>query len=109
MNGARWHSSNDTPGDDSITNNLALLPEVWEGIMEYLSFQTVLSCGAESRSILYDVMPLLTELWIEKSLQMNLAVASWFTVRLTSIDHPQIEGAYISGLRPANFIFLVCD
>jgi hypothetical protein len=29
------------------------------------------------------------------------------TVRLTSIDHPQIEGAYISGLRAANFIFLV--
>ena len=30
------------------------------------------------------------------------------TVRLTSIDHPQIEGAYISGLCAANFIFLVC-
>jgi hypothetical protein len=30
------------------------------------------------------------------------------TVRLTSIDHPQIEGAYISGLRAVNFIFLVC-
>jgi hypothetical protein len=30
------------------------------------------------------------------------------TVRLTSIDHPQIEGGYISGLRAANFIFLVC-
>ena len=30
------------------------------------------------------------------------------TVRLTSIDHPQIEGAYISGLRAANFIVLVC-
>ena len=30
------------------------------------------------------------------------------TARLTSIDHPQIEGAYISGLRAANFIFLVC-
>jgi hypothetical protein len=29
-------------------------------------------------------------------------------VRLTSIDHPQIEGAYISGLHVANFIFLVC-
>jgi hypothetical protein len=30
------------------------------------------------------------------------------TVRLTSIDHPQIEGAYISGLRAANFIFHDC-
>ena len=29
------------------------------------------------------------------------------TVRLTSIDHPQIEGAYISGLCAANFVFLV--
>jgi hypothetical protein len=31
------------------------------------------------------------------------------TVCLTSIDHPQIEGAYILGLPAANFIFLVCD
>ena len=30
------------------------------------------------------------------------------TVSLTSIDHLQIEGAYISGLRAANFIFLLC-
>ena len=30
------------------------------------------------------------------------------TVRLTSIDHPQIEGVYILGLRAVNFIFLVC-
>jgi hypothetical protein len=30
------------------------------------------------------------------------------TVHLTSIDHPEIEGAYISGLHAANFIFLVC-
>ena len=30
------------------------------------------------------------------------------TVRLTSIDYPQIRGAYISGLRASNFIFLVC-
>ena len=29
------------------------------------------------------------------------------TVRLTSIDHPKIEGAYISGLRARNFNFLV--
>ena len=37
-----------------------------------------------------------------------LGQASCLTVRLTSIDHPQIEGAYISGLCAANFIFLVC-
>ena len=36
------------------------------------------------------------------------AIFSVDTVRLTSIDLPQIEGAYISGLRAANFIFLVC-
>jgi hypothetical protein len=30
------------------------------------------------------------------------------TVRLTSIDHPQIGGAYISGLCASNFIFVVC-
>jgi hypothetical protein len=30
------------------------------------------------------------------------------TVRLTSIDHPQIGGAYMSILRTRNFIFLAC-
>ena len=51
------------------------------------------------------------------SLQLFVASFGWDrsrpppgmdTVRLTSIDHPQIEGAYISGLCAANFIFLVC-
>ena len=42
-----------------------------------LPFETILSCGATCRTML-NAMPLLTKLRIDKSSQMNLAVASRF-------------------------------
>ena len=38
----------------------------------------MLSCGAVSKQILHDAMPLITKISIDKSSQMNLAVASRF-------------------------------
>jgi len=43
-----------------------------------LNFETVLACGATSRAILHDAMPLLKTLRIDKPEQINLTVASRF-------------------------------
>ena len=43
-----------------------------------LNFETILSCGATSRTLLHDAMPLLKTLRIDKPEQINLTVASRF-------------------------------
>ena len=43
-----------------------------------LPFESILSCGATSKMILHDAMPLLTTLHIDKSSQLNLNVAYRF-------------------------------
>ncbi|KAL9178944.1 hypothetical protein ACHAXT_011917 [Thalassiosira profunda] len=57
---------------------LELPPEVWAGVMKYLHYGDVLTCGAVSRSMLHDAMPLLTTLRIDKTSHLNLAVAYRF-------------------------------
>jgi len=64
--------------DDDTSKQLALPPEVWAGTMEFLPFSDILSCGAVSRSMLHETMPLLTKLRIDIAKQMNLTVASRF-------------------------------
>ena len=72
-------SYNDTAVDnDTTAKQLALPPEVWAYVMEFLSFDMILTCGVVSHSMLHESMPLLTKLRIDKAAQMNLAVASRF-------------------------------
>ena len=73
---AKRQRQNSTANDDSST--VELPPEVWAGVMCYLPFDAILSCGAVCRCMLQDVMPRLTSLRIDKSSQMNLTVASRF-------------------------------
>ena len=60
-----------------------------------LPFDTVLSCGATCRTILHDAMPLLKELRIDTSSQMNLKVASRFrdikTIYINSLLKVTVE------------------
>jgi len=56
----------------------ALPPEVWASVMQYLPFETILSCAATSRMILRNAIPLLKTLHIDKPAQMNLAIAYRF-------------------------------
>jgi hypothetical protein len=79
----RSPSSNDTlAGNDDDTPasyQQPILPaEVWAGVMQFLSFGDILTCGAVSRSLLHETMPLLTLLRIDKASQMHLGVASRF-------------------------------
>ncbi|KAL9178956.1 LOW QUALITY PROTEIN: hypothetical protein ACHAXT_011929 [Thalassiosira profunda] len=55
---------------------LELPPEVWARVLEYSTFDAVLTCV--SRSMLHDALPLLKRLRIDKSSQLNLKVASRF-------------------------------
>lgn len=64
--------------DTTTAKQLALPPEVWADVMRFLPFDTILTCGAVSRSMLHETMPLLTKLRIDKATQMNLTVASRF-------------------------------
>jgi hypothetical protein len=57
---------------------LALPAEVWASVMQYLPFETILSCAATSRMILRNAIPLLKTLHITKATQMNLVIANRF-------------------------------
>jgi len=65
---------NDARENDDVTLvvvSLLLPPEVWAMTMCHLDYKSVLSCAATSRSMLRDVMPLVTMIHIEKSAEMN--------------------------------------
>lgn len=62
----------------SYGGEIALPPDVWASVLEFVPFQTVLACAATSRSMLHDAIPLLRELSIDKSSEINMAVASRF-------------------------------
>ena len=66
------------PPDDDTHAKLTLPPEVWADVMQFLPFGDIVSCGAVSRSLLRETMPLLTLLRIDKASQMHLGVASRF-------------------------------
>lgn len=76
----RSPSGNDTADNDSTApaEQLTLPAEVWAGVMKFLPFGDILTCGAVSRSLLHETMPLLTLLRIDKATQMHLGVASRF-------------------------------
>ena len=57
--------------DVTLVGALLLPPEVWAMTMGHLDYGSVLSCAATSRSMLRDVMPLVTMIHIEKSAEMN--------------------------------------
>eukprot|EP00984_Skeletonema_dohrnii_P028280 scaffold18198_cov134-Skeletonema_dohrnii-CCMP3373.AAC.7 len=66
------------PPDDDTHAKLTLPPEVWADMMKFLPFGDIVSCGAVSRSLLRETMPLLTLLRIDTASQMHLGVASRF-------------------------------
>jgi len=66
------------PPDDDTHAKLTLPPEVWADVMQFLPFGDIVSCGAVSRSLLRETMPLLTSLRIDTASQMHLGVASRF-------------------------------
>ena len=54
-----------------VVVSILLPPEVWAMTMCHLDYKSVLSCAATSRSMIRDVMPLVTMIHIEKSAEMN--------------------------------------
>ena len=50
-------------------------PEVWAMVMNYLDYESVLSCAATSKLMLNDAMPLVTMLNIDKACQLNARLA----------------------------------
>ena len=75
--------TNATNKDDGDTTTLP--PECWAGIMNYLDYDSVLSCAATSKMILRDAMPLVTSLHIEKSSQLNGLSARFRDVQVLNI------------------------
>ena len=75
-----------------------------------LPFETVLECGAVSRSMLHEVMPLLKSICIDESYQMNLAVASRFRdireIRINSLLTKEIEN---EGMGDDEYTYIVVD
>ena len=84
--GGSVHSSvmSSSNNSDDLTDGVgggeerALPPEVWASVMQYLPFETILSCAATSHMILRNAIPLLKTLHIDKPAQMNLALAYRF-------------------------------
>lgn len=77
----RSPSGNDTQaGNDAPVpaEQLSLPAEVWADVMKFLPLSDILTCGAVSRSLLHETMPLLTLLRIDKASQMHLGVATRF-------------------------------
>ena len=51
--------------------SVSLLPEIWAMTMNHLDYKSILSCAATSRSMLRDVMPLVTTISIENAEEMH--------------------------------------
>ena len=83
VNGNNNQLTNATNNNDDDTTILP--PECWAGIMNYLDYDSVLSCAATSKMILRDAMPLVTSLHIEKSSQLNGLSARFRDVQVLNI------------------------
>lgn len=72
------NNSDDLDDGVSSVEERALPAEVWASVMQYLPFESILSCAATSRMILRNAIPLLKTLHIDKPAQMNLVLAYRF-------------------------------
>ena len=71
----------ETDGEQLVQNankEPALPPELWARVINFLNYRSVLSCAATSRMLLRDAMPLVTDLHVRSSYEMNVNVASRF-------------------------------
>lgn len=68
----------DKTADNDDIEELTLPAECYALVLEYLDYQTVLSCALTSRVILHDAMPLVKTLHIDTALQMNIPLAARF-------------------------------
>jgi len=75
---ARRSGINSNDGDDSDTTEIKLPAECYALVLEYLDYQTVLSCALTSKVFLHDAMPLVKTLHIDTALQMNIPLTSRF-------------------------------
>ena len=71
------NSANKTEDNDGDIE-LTLPAECYALVLEYLDYQTVLSCALTSRVIIHDAMPLVKTLHIDTALQMNIPLAARF-------------------------------
>jgi len=66
------------PADNDDNEELSLPAECYALVLEYLDYQTVLSCALTSKVFLHDAMPLVKTLHINTALQMNIPLAARF-------------------------------
>jgi len=65
-------SNSDTLSDavSPSSSSVCLSPDIWALVMDFLPYESVLQTAAVSKSMLHEVMPLLTMLHINKSSQL---------------------------------------
>jgi len=68
----------DETTDQYETGKWRLPSEIFSMVMEFLDYESVLSCSATCRSVLRESLPLLKVLHIDNSTQLNLKVAARF-------------------------------
>jgi len=70
--------------DDSNTP-VSLPPEVFAAVMNYLDYDSVLSCAATSKMLLHDAMPRVTILHIDSASQLNTLASRFRDVKEINI------------------------
>jgi len=80
---ARRSGINSDDGNDNDDIELTLPAECLALVLEYLDYQTVLSCALTSKVFLHDAMPLVKTLHIDTALQMNIPL----TARFRDVQH----------------------
>ena len=63
-------SNSDTPCNNSSSSSACLSPDIWALVMDFLPYESVLQTAAVSKSMLHEVMPLVTMLHVNKSSQL---------------------------------------
>jgi len=89
----------------SSSSSVCLSPDIWALVMDFLPYESVLQTAAVSKSMLHEVMPLLTMLHINKSSQLYAgSIASRYRdVRdiyiYSLVEHIPLDRVFREGLR----------
>jgi len=70
---------------DEGNTPVTLPPEIFASVMNYLDYDTVLSCAATSKMLLRDAMPLVTILHIDRASQLNTLASRFRDVKEINI------------------------
>jgi len=71
--------------DDSSNTPVTLPPEIFAIVMNYLDYDSVLSCAATSKMLLRDAMPRVTILHIDRASQLNTLASRFRDVKEINI------------------------